>query len=663
MNYEPVLAKFKIKTRQGAKIQAFCPAHEDKNASLSILLTQDKILLYCHAGCSVPEILKPLNLSLSDLFEPKPEAIYQYRNADGSFHHEKLKYVTPKGKRFTQRRIDGEDIVDNLGDIPKIPYNYPEMLDTIKKSGLLVYVEGEKDADTAKVLGYTATTMGGASDWKPEFANFFRKSNVVIIPDKDDAGLKLAKKMITDLKPVAKSLKVIVLPDGKDLTEWVQAGNDNLNELIEQAQLEYSEPLGIPEPTLSFIAGGYKLTWQGLNLVITIDRIVNDTDSEIAIYDNDNLIYISGFKLLSISHKTELSRSLSKQKKIDWDKIINQVTTRVLAELRKGEPVIMLTEEYGKTRPEYLLEPLFIKNAPNVIYADQSSAKSLFMTLINIVLTLGGDSFSQTLNLDVHSEHKVLFLDWENDANITGWTKQCLLRGMGIVFDVPIAYLHCGQPLHKLVNHIRDKIAEVKADVVIIDSLGMAVGADLNATEPAFAFFSALRQLPVTPLIIAHTAKDLNNKRKTVYGNAYYSNESRSIWEINKDQQPADNFLTITLFNRKPSPFTRLHNPLAYKFTFEDDTTYVEQTDPIIDKRETGTPEEPPSATDVILAILSDATKPLSPREITELTNPKLEDNVVRTALYRLKTRKKDPIYVNDAGKYSVTPSVTPRLK
>lgn len=656
MNYEPVLAKFKLKEprSRGNKIQAYCPAHEDTNASLSILLSNDKILLFCHAGCKVDEILNAVKLTYADLFEPKPIAIYQYRKADGSLSHEKLKYITTKGKTFKQRRIDGDDIVDNLGDTPKIPYNYPEVLDNIKKSGLLVYVEGEKDADTARVLGYTGTTMGGASDWKPEFANFFRKSNMVIIPDKDDAGLKLAKKMIIDLKPVSKSLKIIVLPNGKDLTEWVQAGNDNLNELIEQAQLEYSEPLGIPEPTLSFIAGGFKLTWQGLNLAITIDRIVNDTDAEIAVYDNDNLIYISGFKLLSISHKTELSRSLSKQKKIDWDKIINQVTTKVLAELRKGEPVIMLTEEYGKTRPEYLLEPLFIKNSPNIIYADQSSAKSLFMTLINIVLTLGGDSFYETLNLQVNSRHKVLFLDWENDANITGWTKQCLLRGLGLKLDVPIAYLHCGLPLHKMANHIRDKIDEVKADVVIIDSLGMAVGADLNATEPAFSFFTALRQLPVTPLIIAHTAKDLTNKRKTVYGNAYYSNESRSIWEINKDQLPTDNFLTITLFNRKPSPFTKLHNPMAYKFTFDEDVTKVERAEPIQDKRmvDDNTIVEP---TDVIAEILETSGKHYTPIQMAKKTN--FKENTVRSCLKRLKDDTKSGVKKYDDG-YGYEPNL-----
>ena len=110
-----------------------------------------------------------------------------------------------------------------------------------------------------------------------------------------------------------------------------------------------------------------------------------------------------------------------------------------------------------------------------------------------------------------------------------------------------------------MVSHIQNKIQETHTDVVIIDSLGASVGADLNATEPAFQFFTALRQLPVTPLIIAHTAKDINNKRKTVYGNAYYSNEARVTWEITKQQEPDSSELTISLFNRKPAPFTGIH--------------------------------------------------------------------------------------------------------
>jgi hypothetical protein len=50
------------------KWQALCPAHNDKTPSLSITLSGDKWLLYCHAGCNTKDILKSVNLKESDLF-------------------------------------------------------------------------------------------------------------------------------------------------------------------------------------------------------------------------------------------------------------------------------------------------------------------------------------------------------------------------------------------------------------------------------------------------------------------------------------------------------------------------------------------------------------------------------------------------------------------
>ena len=667
-NFDNLLSHFKIKKTNGKQIQAFCPAHQDSNASLSITLDGNKALIHCFAGCDIDDVLKSAQITTGDLFldDNKPTNIYQYRDANGNFVYEKLKYKKADGsKTFGQRQIKDGEIANNLKDVVKIPFNYPQVKEQLSNGGLILYVEGEKDSKTAKVLGFCGTTMGGASDWKPEYANYFRKANLILFPDKDSAGIGITEKMITDLKSVVKSLKVIILPQGKDLTEWVEAGNQDLLTLISNAKPEYSEPQGIASPTMTKITGGYKLEWQGLNLRVVVDHIVGDTDSEIAVFENDIPIYVSGFKLLSISHKTELARALGKIKKIDWDKIINQICTLVLTDIRKGEDVIWLTSEYGKQAPEFLLHPLFIKNSPNIIYADQSSAKSLFMTMLDIVLTLpdykdkDGNTFYENLGLFSEKHHNVLFLDWENNEYITGWAKQCLLRGLATELEeLPVAYLHCGLPLCKMVSHIQNKIQETNADVVIIDSLGAAVGEDLNATEPAFQFFLALRQLPVTPLIIAHTAKDINNKHKSVYGNAYYSNEARVTWEVVKDQQPDTPELTITLFNRKPAPFTGLRAPMAYKFSFDASTTYVEQTEPILDKRIEAQPEEVKkiSDTETVMAILSEKNKPMTPKEIGDLTEPKVDGNNIRQALNRLKSAKVPKVFLYDDGRYGLRP-------
>lgn len=50
------------------RYQALCPAHNDRGPSLSVRLDGDRILLHCHAGCSVEDVVAALGLSMQDLF-------------------------------------------------------------------------------------------------------------------------------------------------------------------------------------------------------------------------------------------------------------------------------------------------------------------------------------------------------------------------------------------------------------------------------------------------------------------------------------------------------------------------------------------------------------------------------------------------------------------
>ena len=58
----------KVTDRGGGQYSALCPAHEDKNPSLRIREIDDRLLLFCHAGCQSNEIVAAVGLSLADLF-------------------------------------------------------------------------------------------------------------------------------------------------------------------------------------------------------------------------------------------------------------------------------------------------------------------------------------------------------------------------------------------------------------------------------------------------------------------------------------------------------------------------------------------------------------------------------------------------------------------
>src|SRR5213592_369555 len=48
---------------------ARCPAHDDRKPSLSVRQADDRVLLHCHAGCTVEDICGALGLTLADLYE------------------------------------------------------------------------------------------------------------------------------------------------------------------------------------------------------------------------------------------------------------------------------------------------------------------------------------------------------------------------------------------------------------------------------------------------------------------------------------------------------------------------------------------------------------------------------------------------------------------
>ncbi len=63
-----------VKSTGSGKWLARCPAHDDRNASFGIKLTDEgSILLNCFAGCDKELILGSVGLTFSDLFPPRPE--------------------------------------------------------------------------------------------------------------------------------------------------------------------------------------------------------------------------------------------------------------------------------------------------------------------------------------------------------------------------------------------------------------------------------------------------------------------------------------------------------------------------------------------------------------------------------------------------------------
>ena len=241
---------------------AKCPAHDDRVSSFSISEQGQKVLLFCHAGCTLKEICAALGIEERDLFNDKPQhtrtkispverivAEYPYTDENGGLLYQAVRYE-PKG--FRQRRPDGKGgWAWNLIGVRRVLYHLPDVLAARE----VLICEGEKDCETAHALGFVATcNPGGAGKWREEYSEHMCGKQITIIADADDPGSKHAQHVAQSLQGEAASLKVIELPGAKDLSEWVERGGtrDALLELIRGAAECKS-----PSQTT---AGGFSLT-------------------------------------------------------------------------------------------------------------------------------------------------------------------------------------------------------------------------------------------------------------------------------------------------------------------------------------------------------------------------------------------------------------------
>jgi len=71
---EKFVAKLAGVSGRGPRWRAICPAHESKHRtrSLAVFEADDgRVLLKCHAGCDVDDIVRAVGLDLADLFPPR----------------------------------------------------------------------------------------------------------------------------------------------------------------------------------------------------------------------------------------------------------------------------------------------------------------------------------------------------------------------------------------------------------------------------------------------------------------------------------------------------------------------------------------------------------------------------------------------------------------
>lgn len=152
-------------------------------------------------------------------------ATYDYTDENGDLIFQVVRY---EPKTFVQRRKDRGRWVYQVRGVRQVPYRLPELVEAIASERTVFIVEGEKDVDNLARWNIIATSnAGGVGKWREDFAPFFHQADVVIIPDNDPAGREHAQFIGTTLSNVARSVRLLTLPDlplKGDVSDWIGAG-------------------------------------------------------------------------------------------------------------------------------------------------------------------------------------------------------------------------------------------------------------------------------------------------------------------------------------------------------------------------------------------------------------------------------------------------------
>ena len=603
MTFADLLSRFDAVRPTGSGYSARCPVHEDRVSSLSISQGDDaRVLIHCHAGCPLDDILLDRNLTLSDLFADDPipvpppppvltsastQILYDYHDLDGTLLHQVVKGAD---KQFRQRHPTPDGWVWKASG-RRVPYRWPELVGQDE----VFICEGEKDVDCLFDNGLTATcNLGGASNWRAEETAALldlHPAKVYVIPDNDAPGHKHAGSVLEQITAAGITATLVPLPGLQahgDVSDWFASGGT-----VEALRALAADPETVIAPTVEAVdmltaeqvfsrlgEDAYSLDYPTLGVTFLVSHLHRDRDDlkcELTVNTtlphartvNGTLLW-TATNLSAARTRAGLAKGLaarSGEPKWDWLSGLEILSVRVARAEAEGSSEIKPLADYDLPTddPAWTISGLpILKSHPTILFGDGGAAKSY------LALWIAG--------MIARDSSKVLFADWEYEPGAHRDRLQRLF-GAGMPRE-RLHYVRCSQPLANEVGRLQKHILEHGIGFIVVDSIAFALNGPPESAEIAAAFFRSLRTLNVGSLSLAHQTKGGDNSDKTVFGSAFYNNGARSVWHVRRnDNEGADSStVELALSHRKSNTGQRL-STRGVKLDFAGTTTTVEPFD------------------------------------------------------------------------------------
>ena len=512
---------------------ACCPAHDDGEPSLHITLKGERVLLHCFAGCSFEAICDALHIKPHELFvgddstrsEPAPEGL----TFEAFARAKHLEGELLRQAQVTQGSYQGKPAVlfkyrDTAGNPQTIRYRLALYGDRFR---------WQKGAEPKK-LAY-------GEWWLPQWREKNRRE-IVLVEGESDA-----------------------------LTLWQVgvpaigiAGANNLSEYH-----------------VELLAGFQVAVWQEPDSGgISFARKASELFQNVRVIQAPH-----GFKdaselwLRCVAEHGEQAKAIFKER-----------VRQLLAQAKPLEPET-ITDELTAiiyAVPSSLREPIDLGTIPepppiawlvdNIIpsrfitnlYADSGQGKS-YLTLYLALCCLTGTPFAGK----PVATGKVIYLDWELDAEITAQRWYAICRGAGFASAVRgLLYSRMMEPISRAFSSIYELVQKHEPVLVIVDSLGKALGEDPLDPKVAIKAYTALDTLKTAVVIVDHQPKSAGDGAYTSlreYGTAYKGHLARSRLQLERvgEAKTADGTTQVgVVLRHKKNNFGSLHPDIHLVLSF-----------------------------------------------------------------------------------------------
>lgn len=247
---------------------------------------------------------------------------------------------------------------------------------------------------------------------------------------------------------------------------------------------------------------------------------------------------------------------------LDWDTMIELVCVNVIDTVRAGEQVIALSHQGIRENLPWRAYPFLRDGEVSLFFGRGGSLKTWLAVRTAVIIALG---------LYGAEPGPVLILDWEADEHEWRERVAMMCAGLGVSIPENIYYRYCSQAFADEQEQIESIVHERGVQFVILDSAAYACGGEAEKADATMRFFSALRTLRITSLIIGHQTNENDTRRP--FGSVFWTNSARSVWQVKAQQDPGKQSVEVGLIHRKVNS-GRLEKPLGYRVKFEQRDTW-----------------------------------------------------------------------------------------